>query len=412
MSDSTTDVLVIGGGAAGLMAAVTAAEQGARTMVLEKNDRPGRKLAITGKGRCNVTNHCDWRVCVEQTVTNPKFLYHALRAFPPERVMAFFEDLGCPLKTERGGRVFPVSDRAADVTDALLARCRELGVEIRRSAADHLTVRDGIVTGAAGISASAVILATGGFTYPRTGSTGDGCRMAAELGHTVVPPTPSLVPLLSDDPICAQGAMDLKNVGLALLDRRGKTVFSGQGEATLTERGLDGPLVLSASAHMGRENGFSVALDLKPALSHETLDARILRDLGKYRNCPMETALTELFPRRLILPLLRRAQIPPDLPANSLTREQRGRLREQTKKLTIPIRGKAPMEEGIVTSGGVAVTEVDPKTMASRLVPGLYFAGEILDVDAYTGGFNLQIAWATGRTAGLAAARAGNGETR
>ena len=405
MSDSIFDAIVVGGGAAGMMAAITAAEDGARVLILEKNDRPCRKLYITGKGRCNVTNDCTWQECLENIPTNPKFLYAAMQAFPPSATMEFFERLDCPLKVERGHRVFPVSDQAASVIDALRRRSRELGIALKPEAVRGILLQDGCVCGAetaqGTYSAPAVLLATGGASYPRTGSTGDGYAMAAALGHTVVPPTGSLVPLTADgcEPLAGLG---LRNVAVTLLNEKGKAIYNDFGEAEFTEFGLTGPTILSASAHMGRKSGFVIEFDLKPALEEEKLDARLLRDLQKYRNCPMATALTELFPRQLIVPLLEKAEISEELPANSLTREARRRLLHTTKHLTFPITGKRPVEEAIVTSGGVKVSEVDPKTMGSKLVDGLFFAGELLDLDAYTGGFNLQIAWATGHAAGLA----------
>lgn len=410
MNGSTVDFLIVGAGASGMMAAITAAEQGASVAVLEKNGRPGRKLYITGKGRCNVTNDSDAQTCLAQTRTNPKFLYAAMQAFPPSSTIAFFEALGCPLKTERGNRVFPCSDHAADVIDALNNRMRELRIGFFTGAAERLLIENGTLCGVhasrGDFRADRVLLATGGASYPRTGSTGDGYALARQAGHTIIEPTGSLVPLLCDAPICRAG-LALKNVELTLQNESGKTVYAERGELTLTDYGLDGPMALTASTYLGRETGFTAYLDLKPALDEAALDARILRDLKQYQNSPMEAALTSLLPRALIVPVLRAAQIAPTLAANSLTRDGRKRLVQSLKRIALPIQGKRPIEEAIVTAGGVDVREVNPRTMESKLLPGLYFAGELLDLDARTGGFNLQIAWATGHAAGLAAAMQG-----
>lgn len=410
MSATTADLLIAGAGASGMLAAIIAAERGARVTVLEKNDRPGRKLYITGKGRCNVTNDCDVQTCLAHTRTNPKFLYAALQAFPPERTIAFFEALGVPLKTERGGRVFPCSDRAADIIDALVGRMRSLGVTVRQATVQALLTENGVCTGlqtdAGDFYGKHVLLATGGASYPRTGSTGDGYALAKQAGHTILAPTGSLVPLTADAPVC-RAEIALRNVELTLKNAAGKTVYAERGEVTLTAFGLDGPMALTASTYLGRDSGFTAILDLKPALDDSALDARILRDLKRYQNSPMETALTSLLPRALILPLLAAAEIAPTLAANSLSKDARRRLISALKRLPISITGKRPLEEAIVTAGGVCVKEVNPKTMESRLLPHLYFAGELLDVDARTGGFNLQIAWATGYAAGLSAAGGG-----
>lgn len=409
MNTSTFDLLVVGGGAAGMMAAITAAEQGASVLILEKNDRPCRKVYITGKGRCNLTNHCTWQEVLENIPNGGKFLFGAMRAFPPEAVMSFFEDLGCPLKTERGGRVFPQSDKSASVIDALRDRSRELNIRLKQAVVQSVLTENGqavgVATSAGTFYGSAVLLATGGASYPRTGSTGDGYPMAEALGHTVVPPTGSLVPLVESGDFCRFVAgLALRNVAVKLTNAKGKTVYTDFGEAEFTEYGLTGPTILSSSVHMGRDIGFTVHLDLKPALSPEKLEARLLRDLQQYQNCPMETALSQLLPRQIIVPMLKKAEIDPALPAHSLRKAQRQTLLRLVKDLPISIHGKRPLDEAIVTSGGVKTSEIDPKTMESKKISGLYFAGEILDVDAYTGGYNLQIAWATGRAAGLAAA--------
>ena len=409
--NGSNKVVVIGGGAAGMMAAGRAAECGAHVTLLEPNSRLGKKLLITGKGRCNVTNDCPWENVLKNTPTNPRFLYSALSRFTPADAKAFFEAHGCALKTERGGRVFPVSDRSSDVLAALERYLHENGVCIRRAAATEIAVRDGRVSGvktAQGpIPADAVILATGGASYPLTGSTGDGYRMAAALGHSIVEPVGSLVPLVERGHDCAamQG-LALKNVTLRLKNSKNKVVFEEFGELLFTHFGLSGPIVLSASAHIGRKDeAFTVELDLKPALDEKTLDERLLRDFEKYANRDFSHALDDLLPRSMIPVVVKRSGIAPDEKVHSVTKTQRRQLLDVLKHFTVDIACKAPVEDAIVTSGGVKVKEVDPTTMASRLVLGLYFAGEILDVDAYTGGFNLQIAWATGRAAGEAAAK-------
>ncbi len=403
------EVLVIGGGAAGLMAAITAAEQGADVLLIERNERLGVKLRITGKGRCNVCNDCEAARVMASVTRGGKFLFSALRAFSPADCMAFFEGLGVPLKTERGGRVFPLSDKAGDVADALERRCRELGVRRLRGRARQVLVENGAVsgvrTGEGVIDCGRVILATGGLSYPKTGSTGDGYAMARALGHTIVEPVASLVGLESPDDFCrSMQGLSLKNVRLTLTGEAGGKLWAEQGEMQFTHFGLSGPLVLSASAHMGREDRYLVHLDLKPALDEKTLDARILRDFAEAKNKDFGNALGGLAPRLLIPVLVERSGIDGHGKVNAVTKEQRQGLVRLMKDFTVRIAGKRPVEEAIVTSGGVATGEVKPATMESKLVSGLYFAGELLDLDAYTGGFNLQIAWSTGRAAGLAAA--------
>ncbi len=411
------NVLVIGGGAAGMYAAIAAAERGARVTILEKNDRLGKKLYITGKGRCNVTNNCAPDEVLKHVPTNPRFLYSALSACTPQDVMAFFEAGGCALKTERGSRVFPVTDRSASVIDCLRARLRALHVRVLQEAARELVIENGafraVRAQAAEYPADCVIVATGGCSYPLTGSTGDGYALARAIGHTVIAPEGSLVPLVERGRDCAQmQGLSLRNVSLKLKNGRGKTVFEDFGELLFTHFGLSGPLVLSASAHMARgETGYVAEIDLKPALSEQTLDARIVRDFEKSPNRDFVNSLSELLPRSIIPVVVRRSGIDPAQKVNAVTRAQRRQLLETVKSFTIPIACKAPVEEAIVTTGGVKVSEVDPKTMASKKAAGVFFAGEILDVDAYTGGFNLQIAWATGFAAGRAAAQYQNSVT-
>lgn len=400
------DGIVIGGGPAGMFAAITAASRGQRVLLLERNDRLGRKLLITGKGRCNVTNDCSAQEVLQNTPRNGRFLYSAMTAFPPEKTKAFFEERGCALKTERGNRVFPVTDRASSILECLQSELRRQGVTVKNARVSHiLTDQDhvsGVRTQNETIPAGWIILATGGASYPATGSTGDGYAMASELGHTVIPAVGSLVPLESAGQDCPdmQG-LSLRNVGVKLLSAKGKVLYRDFGELLFTHFGVSGPTVLSASCHLKGE-GCRLVIDLKPALDEGKLDERIRRDLEQYQNRAMENALTDLLPRSMIPVVLRRLGIDPGMQANSLTRAARRSLVELLKAFPVEIIGKRPVAEAIVTSGGVKVSEIDPKTMRSKLIPGLYFAGEVIDCDAYTGGFNLQIAWATGYAAGLA----------
>lgn len=395
------DEIVIGGGPAGMLAAITAGRLGKRVLLLERNDRLGKKLRITGKGRCNVTNNCSVPEVLQNVPRNGRFLFSALNAFPPERVMAFFEDMGCPLKTERGNRVFPQSDSALSIQEALNRGLKEAGVEVLTARAKEILTLEGAVTGVrtdrGSFQAPKVILATGGCSYPTTGSTGDGYEMARALGHTIVAPVGSLVPLeTAGDTAQRMQGLSLRNVGVKLLDGKGKCIYRDFGELLFTHFGVSGPTVLSASAHMGKPGAYTLVLDLKPALEEGKLDSRLLRDLELYKNRSMANALTDLLPRSMIPVMLDCLEIPQELPANSLTRQQRHLLLETLKAFHLTVTGKRPVAEAIVTSGGVKTGEVDPKTMASKKVRGLYFAGEILDCDAYTGGFNLQIAWSTG----------------
>ena len=389
-----TDVLVIGGGSAGMMAALAAADQGARVCLLERNQKVGRKLYITGKGRCNVTNHCPVEQVLASTPRNSRFLYGAMTRTPPQWVENFFEELGVPLKVERGNRVFPQSDRSADIIDALFRALQRRRVPILQDRALEIRPEeDGTFTG--------------GASYPATGSTGDGYAMAQALGHTIVPAKPSLVPLEAEESFCAQmQGLALKNVVLKVKNKKKKVVFQEQGELLFTHFGLSGPLVLSASAHMRdyEKDQYTCVIDLKPALDEEKLDQRLLRELGENANRDMHNVLGALVPRLMVPVMLELNQIPADRKAHDVTRQERRRLLETLKGLTIHVKGPRPIAEAIITSGGVKVGEVDPRTMESKKAPGLFLAGELLDVDAYTGGFNLQIAWATGRCAGESAA--------
>ena len=404
------EIVVVGGGAAGMMAAISAAEKGSHVTLLEPNERLGKKLNITGKGRCNVTNDAGLEELLANTPKNGKFLYSAFSRFDGRDAKAFFESLGVPLKTERGNRVFPVSDRAFDISGALERRLKALKVVLRRDRAVSLDIRGGAIHGVNGekgaYPAKAVILATGGVSYPATGSTGEGHRMAAEAGHTVTPLQGSLVPLREQGNDCARmQGLSLRNVSLTVFENE-KKIYTAFGELLFTHFGLSGPLILSASAHMRRfeKKTYRVEIDLKPALDEQQLDKRLLSDFTKYANCDFCNALDDLLPQKLISVVVERSGIPPHQKVHEITREQRRELLRALKHFSVPIAGLRPVTDAIVTSGGVKVGEIDPKTMESKIVKGLYFAGELIDVDAYTGGFNLQIAWATGRTAGFAAA--------
>lgn len=401
------DGIVIGGGPAGMMAAITAAQRGSRVLLLERNGKLGKKLLITGKGRCNLTNDCSAQEVLRNVPRNGRFLFSAMTAFPPEQTKAFFESRGCPLKTERGNRVFPVSDRAQSILSCLEKELYSNRVSVCAERVKHILTENGHVIGVdvgkLQYNADWVILATGGVSYPTTGSTGDGYTLAQALGHTVVPPEGNLVPLecVGGDCPDMQG-LSLRNVGVRLLDNRGKTLYQDFGELLFTHFGVSGPTVLSASCHLKGE-GCRLVLDLKPALDEGKLDSRILRDLDTYRNRSMENALTDLLPRSMIPVVLRRLQINAELQANALTKQKRRELVTLLKNFSLDIAGKRPTAEAIITSGGIKVSEIDPKTMESKLISGLYFAGEVIDCDAYTGGFNLQIAWATGFASGKSA---------
>ena len=404
-------VMVIGGGAAGMMAAVRAAECGASVRLLEPNEKLGKKLNITGKGRCNVTNDTDLDGLMQNIPCNGRFLYSAFHQWMPSDTMAFFEAQGVPLKVERGNRVFPVSDSAFDISDALKKRLRHLKVEWVHDRAAQIVTADGAVASVKGeketYPCDAAILATGGVSYPLTGSTGDGYRMARELGHTIIEPKGSLVPLISPDEDCAamQG-LSLKNVELTAYNKKNKAVYREFGEMLFTHFGVSGPLVLSLSAHLRNwdRESYRLSIDLKPALDEQKLEARILRDIAESPNRDFEKIVAGLANRSMVPVVLKRLGIPGTVKANSVTKEQRRALIQLLKHFEVAVSGPRGVAEAIVTSGGVKVSEIGPQTMASKLVQGLYFAGEVIDVDAYTGGFNLQIAWATGRLAGQSAA--------
>ena len=405
-------VIVIGGGAAGLFAAISAAENGAEVLLFEKNDRCGKKLRITGKGRCNVTNDCSTDEFLQNVPSNPRFLYSALNTLSTQDVKDFFEDEGVPLKTERGKRVFPVSDKAEDIVSALVSACRTRGVRIINEKVISLLINEerinGVITAGGEYSADAVIVCTGGRSYTRTGSDGDGYVFARSAGHTVTPLLPSLVPIVCAGKLCPslQG-LSLKNVSLSIIDKNTKKeVYSDFGEMMFTHFGITGPMVLSASAHIPdiSSGKYEARIDLKPALDEKTLDARILSDFTKYSNKDLINALDDLLPKKLIPVAVSLSGIDPRKKINSITREERQSLIGVIRGLRLSLVGFRPLEEAIITKGGVCVKEIDPKTMASKKCSGLYFAGEVIDVDAYTGGFNLQIAFATGKLAGQSAA--------
>lgn len=402
------DCIIVGGGAAGMMAAITAAGLGKSTLLLEKMNRCGKKISITGKGRCNVTNNCTSDDFFANIPTNPRFLYSAYAGFSSQDCMDFFERLGVPLKTERGNRVFPVSDKAEDIVRALEQGCEDYGVNRIFSKVTEIITEDGAVKGVKCGSrtyfAPSVLIATGGKSYPGTGSDGDGYRFAEELGHTVTDIKPSLVPIESDDDYCREMmGLSLKNVVLTLKDTvKNKVIFSEMGEMLFTHFGVSGPLVLSASSHIPQvESGrYIFYIDLKPALDEKKLDERILRDFKEIPNRIFANSLSKLLPSKMIPTVVELSGIDGEKQVNSVTKQERQRLVSLLKAFPVHIRSFRPIAEAIVTSGGVKVSEVSPKTMESKLVKGLYFAGEILDVDGYTGGFNLQIAFSTGCLAG------------
>lgn len=404
-------VVVVGGGAAGLMAAGCAGRRGRTVTVVERNPRMARKVLITGKGRCNVTNHCTVEEAIAHVLGDGRFLYSAFSAFTPQDCMALFEELGVPLKTERGNRVFPVSDKAADIVDALVAYARTGGARFIQGRVTELLIQDGICRGVVRddgsvLKAEAVIVCTGGLSYPLTGSTGDGYTLARQAGHTVTPLRPSLVPLEAEEAWCPKlQGLSLKNVGLTVWDTvMNKILYRDFGEMLFTHFGLSGPMVLSASAHLRQmEKGrYTVHIDLKPALTPEQLDARLLRDLKEEQNRTFGTLLNGLLPRSMVPILSELCGVPAERKCHSVTREERAALIRLLKDLPVRIVGYRPIEEAIVTAGGVSLREINAKTMASKKTAGLYFAGEVLDLDAYTGGFNLQIAFATGQAAGRA----------
>ena len=403
------NVVVIGGGAAGLMAALKAAQNSNNVTLIEKNQKVGRKIMITGKGRCNVTNNCDNDTFIKNVAANGRFLYSAISAFTSADTIDFFESLGVSLKTERGNRVFPQSDKASDIVDALFRAVKKSGVKIVYDTVKSLYKQGEqfvtVLESGEVIFSDGVIIATGGVSYPLTGSTGDGYEFAKKFGHTVTPIRPSLVPLTVHEGFCSKlSGLTLKNVTLKVYEEgRDKPVFSELGEMLFTHFGISGPLVLSASALMRKieEKKYFAEVDLKPALDAQTLDKRLQRDLSENANKDIVNSLDKLLPKSLIPVVIKLSEIDERIKSNQITREQRAALCSVIKGLKMTVTGFRPIEEAIVTGGGISVKEINPKTMESKLISGLYFAGEVIDVDAYTGGFNLQIAFSTGALAGM-----------
>ncbi|MBQ3017261.1 MAG: NAD(P)/FAD-dependent oxidoreductase [Clostridia bacterium] len=401
-------IAIIGGGPAGMMAAGTARNMGASVTIFEQTDRLGKKLAITGKGRCNVTNNCSINDFLENVTKNPRFLYTALYAFSPERTIEFFEELGVELKTERGNRVFPADDKAKTIVDAMKRYASNANV-IYEKVTSISKNADGSFTVIAddAYSFDAVIIATGGKSYPKTGSDGSGYRLAMKLGHSVTELKPSLIPIESKDKICAKMmGLSLKNVAIKVLDASNKVVYTDFGEMMFTHFGVTGPMILSASARIKDTDisSLTLSIDLKPALDEKMLDARILSDFKENANRDFANSLSALLPSKMIEPFIERTGIPPHKKINSITKEERHIILSTLKDFRIKLSALRPIDEAIITSGGIEVKEINPKTMESKIIPGLFFAGEIIDVDAYTGGFNLQIAYSTGYIAGKCAA--------
>lgn len=405
-------VVVIGAGAAGMMAGGIAAQNGASVTIIEKNQRVGRKILITGKGRCNITNNCDEQTFIQNVPVNGRFLYSAINSFNSQDVMSFFENLGLKLKTERGNRVFPQSDRAMDVVDTLYSFVTDNGCKIVNDSVKELIIENGEVIGVKTENdtfyADSVIVCSGGKSYPLTGSTGDGYILAGQAGHTLIDLKPSLVPLESKNPDCkAMQGLSLKNVSLKIINtQNNKVVYSDFGEMLFTHFGMSGPMILSASSHIRdiSSGKYIAQIDLKPALSTEQLDKRLQNEFSANANKDISNSFSKLLPRKIIVPVLKRWGVAFDKKCNSITKEERKKLVDILKCFAVEISGFRPIEEAIITSGGVKTSEINPKTMESKLVKGLYFAGEVIDCDAYTGGFNLQIAWSTGHLAGENAA--------
>ena len=401
-------VIVCGGGAAGMMAAGTAAEYADKVILIEKNDRLGKKLRITGKGRCNITNACEIEDMIGMYPVNGKFLYSALYTFSNESIIDLLERYGVKTKTERGGRVFPVSVDARDVVSAMKKYALKQNVELVRDEVKELIIENGKIRGVKTAmdkyTADKVILCNGGASYPQTGSDGSGYKLAKSAGHTIIEPTPSLVPLTVSQKWCKDlMGLSLKNVEVKAYSSKNKKLYSGFGEMLFTHFGVSGPLILSLSAHIKKEikNGVYITIDLKPALTDEQLDLRILRDFEKQKNKHIINALDALLPKKLIPIIIELADIPPHKAVCEITKAERKRLTDILKCVHLDITGYRPISEAIVTSGGVKTSEINSSTMESKLIKGLYFAGEIIDVDGYTGGFNLQVAWSTGYLAGI-----------
>lgn len=409
-------VLVIGAGAAGMLAAVSAGMHGAEVTLLEKNEKPGKKLYITGKGRCNLTNDAEREEFFSSVVSNPRFLYSAYAAFPNTEIKELLTRFGCPVKTERGKRVFPASDHASDVTKALLQALSHYGVQLLLNReVSGLLLQEGRVSGVRlkngeQLRSDAVILATGGLSYPSTGSTGDGYRFSEEAGHSIVPCIPSLVSFRTEESVFyGLAGLTLKNIALKILkEGEKKPLFQDNGELLFTHSGISGPLVLSASAVLGRrleeKETLTASIDLKANIDEKELDARLLRVIGEEKNRNVRTILRDFLPESMILPFLSTVGLSASVKGNELRKEERQKIVSAMKDLRLAVTGAGGINEAVVTKGGVSTKEIDPKTMESRIVHGLFFAGEMIDVDAFTGGFNLQIAWSTGYLAGKSAA--------
>lgn len=405
------NIVIIGGGAAGMMASIAAAGAGHQVHVYEKNEKLGKKIYITGKGRCNVTNACDVEELFQSVIHNLKFLYSSFYTFTNEAMMDLLKECGCPVKVERGNRVFPVSDHSSDVIRALSGQMRKLGVIVHlQEEVDDILTEDGSISGirlkkgGRTVSADAVVIATGGLSYPTTGSTGDGYRFAEKLGHTVTELSPALVPFETKEPVVKElQGLSLRNVSVQILKDQ-KVMYEDFGEMLFTHYGVSGPVLLSASSYVAkqlRQEPLMLSIDLKPALSEEQLDARILRDFEEYKNKQYKNALVHLLPAKLIPVIVGRSGISPEKQVNEITREERRCIIREIKHFTLTLTGLRDYKEAIITQGGIEIKEVNPQTMESRKVKNLYFAGEVLDLDAVTGGFNLQIAWSTGYLAGV-----------
>ena len=398
------NIVVIGGGASGLMAAGTAAENGHTVTVIEKNNRPARKLLITGKGRCNLTNMCDNDEFFNSVVHNPRFLYGALSRFSAQDTYDFFENLGVELKIERGNRVFPVCDRAMDVVDALCNYAKRNARIVNGTAKEIITEKGAVcgvkLSNGRVIDCDRVIIATGGLSYPKTGSDGDGYRLAKQVGHTIIDTKPSLVPLEIKEKFCEYlMGLSLKNISVSF-EHKGKIIYNDFGEMLFTHFGVSGPVILSGSCHLDNTEDTFIHIDLKPALTYDQLDDRVLRDFNKYSSRELSNALCDLYPKSLIPVIIKLSGIKGDTKVSQISKEMRAKLVSVTKDLKLTVSGFRPYDEAIITSGGVSTKEINPSTMESKICDGLFFCGEVIDVDAYTGGFNLQIAFSTGRLAG------------
>ncbi len=402
-ANKTYDVCVIGAGPAGIMAAISALKNGKSVAVLERNERPGKKLLITGKGRCNITNNADILEFIENVPVNANFLYSAFYSFTNTDLLGMLNSAGLETKVERGQRVFPVSDKSSDVLKTLMYMAsgadffygrRACGIITENGAACGVKCENGEE-----FTASRVIVATGGKSYPQTGSTGDGYDLAKSAGHNIIDPKPSLVPMETNEVYDLMG-LSLKNIAITVCDKKGKKIYSDFGEMVFTHFGISGPVILSASSHIRKVDGHTVSIDLKPALTFEQLDARIVRDFESFSRKNFSNSLDELLPKKLIPVIVELSGIDGETKTHQITREMRHRLVELIKNFTLTIKKMRPVSEAIITSGGVCVKEIDPSTMESKIISGLYFAGEVIDVDAYTGGFNLQIAFSTGYLAG------------